>query len=161
MASFSLHNIIALHRSDVLSNIFPSLWIEDKFPSSNGLTGAYRVTLTIRVSESQSAHQFIRKAYSSPSLYSTILKSLLLSKGPSVIQFDCSLHGYSSLELPSLGKQFPPTPSAGLTLSIWLRIDQFDPNCHITIFGAFDLTQTCFALAYIEKPLIKWSGKHL
>lgn len=71
--------------------------------------------------------------------------------GPPFVQFDLSLHGHSSIELPSLGRSFPPTSSAGYTFTAWIRIDRFDPGSHTTIFGVFDATQTCFLLAYLEK----------
>ncbi|KAI2632885.1 beige/BEACH domain-containing protein [Xylaria nigripes] len=67
------------------------------------------------------------------------------------IQFDLSLHGHSSIELPSLGRPFPPQSSAGYTFTAWVRVDKFDPASHTTLFGVFDSTQTCFLLAYLEK----------
>ncbi|KAI2619611.1 beach-domain-containing protein [Hypoxylon sp. NC1633] len=70
---------------------------------------------------------------------------------PPFIQFDLSQHGHSSVELPSLGRPFPPQSSAGYTFAAWMRVDQFDTRSHTTIFGAFDSTQTCFLLAYLEK----------
>jgi beige protein homolog 1 len=70
---------------------------------------------------------------------------------PPFIQFDLSLHGHSSIELPSLGRQFPPQSSAGYTFTAWIKVDKFDPASHTTLFGVFDSTQTCFFLAYLEK----------
>ncbi|KAJ2992766.1 hypothetical protein NUW58_g2057 [Xylaria curta] len=67
------------------------------------------------------------------------------------IQFDLSLHGHSSIELPSLGRLFPPQSSAGYTFTAWVKVDKFDPASHTTLFGVFDSTQTCFLLAYLEK----------
>ncbi|EGC47156.1 conserved hypothetical protein [Histoplasma capsulatum var. duboisii H88] len=79
-----------------------------------------------------------------------LLDAIKSSKNPACIHFDLSRHGYSSLELPALGKPFPPSHSAGYTLAVWVRFDNFDPAAHTTIFGAFD-SQACFVLAYIEK----------
>ncbi|KAJ3578403.1 hypothetical protein NPX13_g2165 [Xylaria arbuscula] len=70
---------------------------------------------------------------------------------PPFIQFDLSLHGHSSIELPSLGRPFPPQSSAGYTFTAWFKVDKFDPASHTTLFGIFDSTQTCFLLAYLEK----------
>ena len=151
LASLSLHNVVALHRTGILSELLPLVWNDDSLPASSVLLELIERILQLGFPSLKNAHQFIQKAYSVPHLCNIILKTLLLSKGPSVIQFDCSSRGYSSLELPSLGKQFPPLSGAGLTLSTWLRIDKFDPKCHTTVFGAFDPTQKCFALAYIEK----------
>ncbi|KAI1190749.1 beige/BEACH domain-containing protein [Nemania serpens] len=67
------------------------------------------------------------------------------------IQFDLSLHGHSSIELPSLGRPFPPQSSAGYTFAAWVKVDKFDPASHTTLFGVFDASQTCFLLAYLEK----------
>ena len=71
--------------------------------------------------------------------------------GPPFIQFDLSLHGHSSVELPNLGRSFPPQAAPGYTFTGWIRIDKFDPGSHTTLFGVFDSTQTCFLLAYLEK----------
>ncbi|KAF2969112.1 hypothetical protein GQX73_g4499 [Xylaria multiplex] len=71
--------------------------------------------------------------------------------GSPFIQFDLSLHGHSSIELPSLGRPFPPQSSAGYTFTAWIKVDKFDPASHTTLFGIFDSTQTCFLLAYLEK----------
>ncbi|KAI1379000.1 beach-domain-containing protein [Hypoxylon crocopeplum] len=70
---------------------------------------------------------------------------------PPFIQFDLSQQGHSSIELPSLGRPFPPQSSGGYTFAVWVRVDEFDPRSHTTLFGAFDSTQTCFLLAYLEK----------
>lgn len=71
------------------------------------------------------------------------------SKGPAFVQFDLALCGFSSIELPSLPRVFPP--STGYSLSAWIRIDAFDQSCHTTLFGAFDSSQKCFLLLYLEK----------
>lgn len=71
--------------------------------------------------------------------------------GPPFFQFDLSIHGYSSLELPTLGRSFPPQSAAGYTFTAWVRIDSYDPVSHTTLFGLYDATQTCFLLMYLEK----------
>ncbi|KAJ6781729.1 hypothetical protein PWT90_05226 [Aphanocladium album] len=71
--------------------------------------------------------------------------------GPAFFNFDLSLFGHSSLELPSLGRPFPPQSSAGYTFTAWIWIDNFDPTTHTTLFGAFDVSQTCFVLMYLER----------
>jgi beige protein homolog 1 len=71
------------------------------------------------------------------------------SKGPPFIQFDMMKYGYSCIELPCFPRPFPP--SAGYSLSAWIRLDGYDPECHTTLFGAFDSSQTCFVLVYLEK----------
>ncbi|CAI6093798.1 unnamed protein product [Clonostachys chloroleuca] len=71
--------------------------------------------------------------------------------GPPFFQFDLSLHGYSSLELATMGRSFPPQSTAGYTFTAWIRVDNYDPSSHTTIFGVYDATQTCFLLMYLEK----------
>ncbi|KAI1343588.1 hypothetical protein F5Y15DRAFT_237193 [Xylariaceae sp. FL0016] len=70
---------------------------------------------------------------------------------PPFVQFDLSIHGHSSIELPNLGRQFPPQSSPGYTFAAWIKVDKFDPKSHTTIFGIFDSSQSCFLLAYLEK----------
>lgn len=71
--------------------------------------------------------------------------------GPPFFQFDLSLKGYSSLELPTLGRSFPPQSTAGYTFTAWIRVDNYDPASHTTLFGVYDASQVCFLLMYIEK----------
>ncbi|TWU72947.1 hypothetical protein ED733_002830 [Metarhizium rileyi] len=71
--------------------------------------------------------------------------------GPPFFQFDLSLHGHSSLELSTLGRPFPPQATAGYTFTAWIRIENFDPTSHTTLFGVFDASQTCFVLMYLER----------
>ncbi|KAG5983741.1 hypothetical protein E4U55_007269 [Claviceps digitariae] len=71
--------------------------------------------------------------------------------GPPFFQFDLSLHGYSSLELSTLGRSFPPQSAAGYTFTAWIRVERFDPTSHTTIFGVYDASQTCFVLMYLER----------
>ncbi|KAF2721092.1 beach-domain-containing protein [Polychaeton citri CBS 116435] len=78
-------------------------------------------------------------------LYSVLQRS----KQAAYINFDLSVSGFSSLEVPSLSRMFPP--SNGYSLAAWLRVDEYDPSCHTTIFGAFDASQRCFILAYLER----------
>lgn len=70
---------------------------------------------------------------------------------PPHVHFDLSQDGYSCLEVSPLGRPFPPPSSLGYTFTAWIRIDQFDPDCHTTIFGILDTSQTCFVLCYLER----------
>lgn len=71
--------------------------------------------------------------------------------GPAFFHFDLSLHGYSSIELSTLGRSFPPQSSQGYTFAAWIRVDRFDPSAHTTLFGVFDKSQSCFLLVYLER----------
>jgi beige protein homolog 1 len=77
------------------------------------------------------------------------------SRLPSHFHFDMHPQGYSALTFPSLTRPFPPLSSAGYTISLWLRIEKFDPEMHLTLWGAFDLPQKCFCMAYIEQDTHK------
>ena len=157
LASMSLFNLVAMHSSGIQSDLLYFINNPDH-PIKSTAQELFDVLLTLGLDELKDAHHLVSEAYTSPKKYDVISKALTLSTGPSFIQFDSSVHGYCSLELPSLGKQFPPTPTAGFTFSTWLRIDKFDATCHTTIFGAFDPTQACFMLAYIDKEshLLIW-----
>jgi hypothetical protein len=90
-----------------------------------------------------------RSASESDDARSMLLDILQASKAPAVVQFDLSQSGHSSVELKNLPRTFPPT--AGYSLAAWFRFDNFDSKTHTTLFGAFDETQTCFLLAYLER----------
>jgi WD40 repeat protein len=79
-----------------------------------------------------------------------LLRDLLLnSRWPGYFEFDLRLRGFASIEFPSLPRVFPS--ETGYSLVAWMRFDQFDRNCHTTIFGAYDHDQKCFVLIYLEK----------
>lgn len=73
------------------------------------------------------------------------------NRDPPFVQFDLTLRGHSSIDLPNLGRPFPPLNSVGYTFTAWIRVDKFDPKAHTTLFGVFDQTQTCFLLLYLER----------
>ena len=90
-----------------------------------------------------------KSAQTSPVARRLLLSFMKLSKGPAFVQFDLAHCGYSSVEYPSLPRSFPP--STGYTLTCWIRIDEYALNCHTTLFGSFDASQTCFLLMYLEQ----------
>ncbi len=153
LARLSKFNLVAIHATGVLSKALPCL-------TSSSLSSLERVLvrdfcetlLTLGTNNLQDAHFLFRNSNESPFISELLLKAIKTSRNPRHIQFDLSLHGFASVELPTLGHSFPPTASsAGYTFTAWICIDKFDPNTHTTIFGAFDATQTCFVLAYLEK----------
>ncbi|KAL9082432.1 MAG: hypothetical protein Q9159_006421 [Coniocarpon cinnabarinum] len=74
------------------------------------------------------------------------------SQQPPHIVFDLSLHGYASLDLGAIRSVFPPQESAGgYTVLMWLRIDEYDENCHTILFGALDNSQERLILMYLER----------
>ena len=77
------------------------------------------------------------------------------SRLPPHFHFDMDPHGHSALTFSSLTPPFPPLASAGYSISMWLRIERYDPEMHLTLFGAFDISQRCFCMAYIEQDTHK------
>ena len=103
------------------------------------------------ISNLQDAHLVWSSAVRNQRAAQFLLSGLRSSRYPASISFELSDRSHSSLEIAALGKSFPPLDTAGYTLLLWVRFDQFDPTNHTTLFGVFDPSQTCFVLAYLEK----------
>ena len=153
VASISSHNLLALHDTGILSTLLPLAFDDHSplsLPEKRCVERLCSSLISLGVSTLSDAQYLICSKSSSTKDF--LLKSMEGSDRPAYIQFDLSLNGYASVELPTLGRSFPPPSSAsGYTLTAWIYVDHFDPNAHTTIFGAFDSTQTCFVLAYLEK----------
>lgn len=148
----SSYSLVTVHGTKMLDIILPCLLD----PALNPHHVQEFRTLAIAllqygINSLDNAHFLYRNARSSALVAELLYLALQESHTPH-IQFDLSLHGFASVELPDIGRPFPPvSSSAGYTLSIWLYIVAFDPNTHTTLFGAFDSSQTCFVLVYLEK----------
>jgi hypothetical protein len=152
LASQSRRNITTLHSTGILTLILPLLFNDDRpEPERILYQELAKLLCTQGISNLNDAAALYRKAHDCPKVLRFLVSILKYSKEPPSIQFDLSLHGYCSLELSTMGRSFPPTTSSGYTLAVWARFDQFDSSTHTTIFGAFDASQTCFLLAYLEK----------
>ncbi|KAL8765609.1 MAG: hypothetical protein Q9209_007391 [Squamulea sp. 1 TL-2023] len=153
LASLSTHNLIALHRTNTLSILLLSLLNSNG--SSLPLTELYelvKLLLSLGITKLDDAKLLFSAARSSSTAADLLLHALRSSHSPPYFHFDLSICGYSSIELSDIGKGFPPTNSSnGYTISLWLQIGRFDFNAHTTLFGAFDPSQTCFILIYLEK----------
>jgi hypothetical protein len=149
--SISNHNLLALHTTGILSTLLPLA-----FDSDTVLDGVERSAveslcgslMSLGVNNLEDAQYLLCNKSSTAADF--LLQTMKTYNSPAYIQFDLSLHGYASIELPNLGRSFPPT-SGGYTFTAWIYVDQFDAGSHTTIFGAFDSTQTCFVLAYLER----------
>ncbi len=153
VAGLSAHSLIALHGTGLLSTIL-SYMITTSYSANHvsELRSLATPLLKLGVTNLNDAHLLYRNANSSPLLADLLLLALTMSHSAPYLHFDLSLHGYASIELPNIGRAFPPvSSSAGYTLSMWLYVVRFDPNSHTTLFGAFDSSQTCFVLVYFEK----------
>ena len=151
-ASESVYNRAAVHSTGVLSQFLRAV-----FGSESILTTAERekvldicrLLMYLGVNEPADAQFMLTAPGAEASDF--CLDMMSQHSGPPFFQFDLSLHGYSSLELPSLGRSFPPQSTAGYTFTAWIKVDSYDPAAHTTLFGVFDATQTCFVLMYLEK----------
>jgi hypothetical protein len=153
ISSISNHNLLALHATGILSTLLPLAFEPD---SSLGVSERRSVEVLCASLMSLGINALSDAQYlvcnKSPAAAEFLLQTMKNSHSPAYIQFDLSLQGYASIELSTLGRSFPPpATTAGYTFTAWIHVDQFDPNSHTTIFGAFDSTQTCFLLAYLER----------
>lgn len=152
LASQSQRNVTTLHGTGVLSLILPILFADDRSEPERLLYQELAKLLCAHgISHLDDAVTLYRKAHGSPKILQFLVSVMKQSKEPPSIQFDLSTHGFCSLEFSTMGRPFPPTTTSGYTLAVWARFDKFDSTTHTTIFGAFDSSQTCFLLAYLEK----------
>ncbi|PVI05394.1 beach-domain-containing protein [Periconia macrospinosa] len=149
----SSYNKAALHVTGVLSIILPLLFDNKCAPTEAGLLRELAEALIeFGINKLDDAYYLFRKAVVSEHAAEFLHLGMRASRGPPFIQFDLSLHGFSAIELPDMGRPFPPvSPGSGYTFAAWIRVDKYDTNCHTTLFGAYDDTQTCFLMAYLEK----------
>lgn len=149
----SSYNKAALHVTGVLSIILPLLFENKCAPVEAGLLQELADCLVqYGINKLDDAYYLFRKASTSEQAAEYLLRGMRSSRSPPFVQFDLSLHGFSAIELPDIGRPFPPvSPGGGYTFATWIRVDDFDTNCHTTLFGAYDDTQTCFLMAYLEK----------
>lgn len=152
VASSSLYNLAALHGTGMLSTFLRSLFCpkyDIAETEKEQLQSICQSLMRLGNNELSDAQFLLSRQDAAVSEF--CLSMTKKNDGPPCFQFDLSLHGHSSIELPSLGRTFPPPSSAGYSFTAWVRVDRFDPRCHTTLFGVFDATQTCFLLAYLEK----------
>jgi hypothetical protein len=146
----SERNRVAVHESGALAILLPRLVNKNMNTDESALLRTICESLlplgTRRLEETA---QIFKLACEDDLVKTILLGALQASKQPPAIQFDLSNSGHGSVELAALPRAFPP--AKGYTFSSWIRVDQFDAACHTTIFGAFDASQTCFVLIYIEK----------
>ncbi|OBT91582.1 hypothetical protein VE01_10403 [Pseudogymnoascus verrucosus] len=153
ISAASQANLLGLHSTGILSSILPSAFDDGtglSSPEQKAVENLCGSLMSLGLTSLEDARYLLRNR--SPRAAEFLLRMTKVTQNPPHIQFDLSLNGYSSIELPTLGRPFPPPSStAGYTFAAWVHIDRFDPDAHTTIFGAFDMSQTCFVLAYLEK----------
>ena len=153
VVNLSTRNLMGIHKTGMLNALLPM--ILDPSVTSSDVVEFQKIAvplLKLGVTDLSDAHFLYSNASSSARIAELLHLALTGPPSPAYIHFDLSLHGYASVELPDLGRTFPPQGhSAGYTLSIWLQVVHFDPESHTTVFGAFDSSQTCFVLVYLAK----------
>jgi hypothetical protein len=153
IAGLSQFNLLALHSCGVLATVLPLTFEGNNslfLPEKVAVEKLCAALISLGVNSLEDARYLLRTK--APRSADFLLQSLKSNRRPLSIQFDLSLNGFASLELPTLGRPFPPPSSvAGYTFTAWIYVDRFDSNAHTTIFGAFDSSQTCFLLAYLER----------
>ena len=150
LAHINTRAAAALWRTDVLSIALRS-WLDQDLPEA---LLKYLRELILALGSfgfwllDDAALLYTKASSSNPAreMLATLLRE---SKRPAYLEFDLKIRGHASIEFPSLPRVFPS--DTGYTLAAWIRIDEFDPNCHTTIFGAYDSSQKCFVLIYLEK----------
>ncbi|KAK2594068.1 Beige protein-like 1 [Conoideocrella luteorostrata] len=148
----SMYNRAAVHSTGVLSQFLQAAFSEGVSlapPERERLLAICKLLMFLGVNQPADTQFLLSAAGSEASDF--CLEMMSKYAGPSFFQFDLSLHGYSSLELSTLGRSFPPQSTAGYTFTAWFRVENFDPASHTTIFGIFDSSQTCFVLMYLER----------
>ncbi|KAB2571271.1 Beige protein-like protein 1 [Lasiodiplodia theobromae] len=151
--AMSAHNKLAAHGTGVLKTLLPLMFEAEKDSSEHFLLSRLTEDLiSYGINDLDDARYLYKLAAKSEEAAKFLLSAIQSSRQAPFIQLDMSLHGYTSIELRDLGRTFPPTSSnGGYTITAWLRVDKYDDNFHTTIFGAYDSTQTCFVLVYLEK----------
>jgi len=146
----NLRNKIALWHTHALTNVLDAMSRRDAADSVRDAAQRLVLCFTdLGLGSLDDVERLFRQARETDEAKELLLAILQKSKGPSYVQFDLTRYGYSSIELPSFPRAFPPTTD--YTLAAWVRIDTFDPSSHTTLFGAFDASQACFILIYLEQ----------
>lgn len=148
----SQRNLVAMHTSGLSRALLPLMFDDRRVEIERKAFQHLALSLfQAGASNLEEAYDLYYRAATSSEAAHFLHEALKASRCPPSIHFDLSHFGYCSIELPAVGKPFPPMTSSGYTLSLWALFQEFDPNAHTTIFGAFDSSQKCFVLVYLEK----------
>lgn len=150
----STHNLVGVHRSGLLHDGLLLLLSHSRpFPPLLSVLESLLLQLSKLGFENLDDSAMFLKLCSESSDGAKLLARVIRgSRDAPNFDFDLSLHGYASLELRELKPGFPSRDlSAGYSFSAWFCIDRYDRACHTTLFGAFDESQTCFLLLYLER----------
>lgn len=127
IADIAIRNAASIHGTEAITLLLPLLFPSSDKRSPDSMNHALLRDLAsslmpFGINNLDDAYTLFRLASSSDVAAEFLLKSLQTSSPP-LIQFDLSLHGYSCIELDTMGRTFPPTSnSTGYTLMAWFRI---------------------------------------
>ncbi|KAG8525770.1 uncharacterized protein KY384_000530 [Bacidia gigantensis] len=150
----STNNLASIHDTHILSLVLSRICQateEEKWRQAELFTLA-ACLLCLGISKLDDAYLLFRSSRASPTIAKLLSSALEDLQVSSYVHFDLSTYGYVSVELPGMAHDFPPMSSSnGYTLTMWFQVVQFDSNSHTTLFGAFDSSQSCFVLVYLER----------
>ena len=151
--SHSHYNAVALLRSGSLDPLLHMLFSGILTSDEQLLCRKIAMSLLqLGCTSPHTALEIFNAASYTPQASDVLATCVTTAHEPAHFVLDSSLYGHASLELATIRGNFPPNERAGgFTLMTWFRIDEFDPKCHTTLFGAFDQTQECFVLLYLER----------
>ncbi|KAI9716384.1 MAG: hypothetical protein M1828_000373 [Chrysothrix sp. TS-e1954] len=149
----SEHNAVEIQTLDLLAKV---LRVQISLDSKESLSDAFaelsEEMMRFGLNQHRDAVDLVRSARTSVNATRALSNLTRLSREPPRFHFDMALAGHASIEFASLPRRFPPQdPSTGYTFTTYVKIDHFDAKAHITLFGAFDPSQTCFLLVYLER----------
>lgn len=83
-------------------------------------------------------------------LMDTLLHGIAHGRWPNFIQFDMNMHGYSSIEMTSLGPRVFPPSNSGYTFMAWLQVEKFDDYTNLMLVGIHDDDKRCQLSVFID-----------
>lgn len=153
LCSSSEHNSVAIHSTGIFSSILRLVVSTHTEKEEHGDLKVLLLALARQGLSNQSdALLLFQEAKSTDAACTLLLEVLEAAREPARFHFDLSICGYAAVEFHHMMTNFPPfRPQTGYSLGAFLRIERFDKQCHVTIFGAFDKDQSCFVLLYVER----------
>lgn len=145
-------NRLLIHSQGVLSSLIRHTLSSDRTEEDRRLYRSLAKSLCCEgIPNLEDAAYLFKKAHTSAEASSFLLDTMKLSDSPAYFHFSFARHGPSSIELAALPRPFPPAPTTGYTIALWVRFDSFDSDSDTILFGANDATQSCFVRVYVEK----------
>ncbi|KAK9463814.1 uncharacterized protein V1516DRAFT_668782 [Lipomyces oligophaga] len=150
LARSSIYSAVAIYKTDIMDRVLPLMW------DNNGLDpriiDEYKLLIKSLIHlgvKTATAKEFFRHAIQSDDVALLLLDGIRNSREPDHIVFDLSLHGYSTIEINSLNRPFPPV-SSGYTITAWIKFDTFGSGEHTMLLGILDNSKKCFTVLYLE-----------